>query len=184
MSYVFLDRDGTLVRHVPYLSAPNQIELLPTVVAGLEQLLGVGCKLFLHTNQSGIGRGHFSMADAIACNDAMIQRIGLGPALFADVCLCPERPDEEIMYRKPSPKYAREVMAKYSTSPDMLCYVGDNITDLLTAHNVGCAGVGVSTGVPGLSEQLRERGLQHFPVFDTFGEAAGHIVNRFRCSRG
>jgi D-glycero-D-manno-heptose 1,7-bisphosphate phosphatase len=184
VSYVFLDRDGTLVRHVPYLSAPSEIELLPTVVAGLEELLAAGCKLFLHSNQSGIGRGYFSMADAVACNEAMIKRIGLGHELFAEVRLCPETPDGEIAYRKPSPNYAREVMAKYGASADMLCYVGDNVTDLMTAHNVGCAGVGVSTGVPGLTQLLREHGLQHFPVFDTFREAAGHIVNHFRCSRG
>lgn len=124
------------------------------------------------------------MADATACNDEMIRRIGMGPELFAEVRLCPEVPNAEVAYRKPSPNYAREVMAKYSASPELLCYVGDNVTDLLTAHNVGCAGVGVSTGVPGLREQLREQGLQHFPVFDTFREAAAHIVKHFRCTRG
>lgn len=124
------------------------------------------------------------MADAMACNEAMIERIGMGPGLFAEVCLCPEKPDEELGYRKPSPKYAREVMARYGASPDMLCYVGDNVTDLLTAHNVGCAGVGVSTGVAELREQLRARGLGHFPVFDSFREAAEHIVHRFRSPHG
>ena len=66
IQYVVLDRDGTLIRHVPYLSRPEQVEVLPGVVAGLTELRKAGCKLFLHTNQSGIGRGYFSLEEALA----------------------------------------------------------------------------------------------------------------------
>jgi D-glycero-D-manno-heptose 1,7-bisphosphate phosphatase len=183
MSYVFLDRDGTLIRHCPYLCDARDVELLPTVVRGLEELRAAGCKLFLHTNQSGIGRGYFPLANALACNDEMLRQIGLGSDLFTDICLCPESPDQEVFYRKPSPNYAREVMAKYAIGCRSVCYVGDNITDLLTANNVGCAGVGVNTGVHDLRRLVREHGLQRFPVFDNFLDAALHVVGQLGCSR-
>src|SRR3990167_5676377 len=104
MVYIVLDRDGTLIRNKHYLSDPELVEVLPTVVGGLTKLIKSGCKLFLHTNQSGIGRGYFSLADAIECNNEMLRQIGLGDNLFKDICLCPETPDQGIHYRKPSPK--------------------------------------------------------------------------------
>lgn len=181
MSSVFLDRDGTLIRHIPYLCDPLQVELLPTVRQGLELLTGSGCKLFLHTNQSGIGRGYFSLTEAQACNQAMLRQIGMGGDLFVDVCLCPEVPGQEILYRKPSPKFALETFARHAFEKEDAYYVGDNLTDLLTAKNVCCHGVGVNTGVMDLRDGLRKQGLEEiFPVFDSFAAAAAYIVERRR----
>lgn len=178
MNYVVLDRDGTLIRHIPYLGDPDQVQLLPTVVDGLANLVKSGRKLFLHTNQSGIGRGCFSLSDAIACNDEMLRQICLGKELFEDVCICPELPDQDVSYRKPSPKYGLEIIEKYTTYTSNICYIGDNVTDLLTANNIGCMGIGVNTGVHDLRQLLREYNLEErFPVFDSFIEATDYILN-------
>lgn len=183
MRYVVLDRDGTLIRHIPYLCDPAKVEVLPTVVAGLTELIKSGAKLFLHTNQSGVGRGYFSLADAIACNEEMLRKIGLGSDIFEDICVCPETPEQNINHRKPSSKYGLEILKKYATSTQNICYVGDNVTDLLTAKNIGCAGVGVNTGLHDLRQMLRERNLEgSFPVFDSFFEAANYVVSYSRRS--
>jgi D-glycero-D-manno-heptose 1,7-bisphosphate phosphatase len=179
MNCVFLDRDGTLIRHIPYLCDLRQVQLLPTVVSGLGELLKADCRLFLHTNQSGIGRGYFSLREALACNSEMIRQIGLGPDLFAGVCLCPEAPGQPIEYRKPSPKYAREVMITYATDVRRLCYIGDNITDLMTAREVGCAAVGVDTGGHELRRLALEHEMSDFPVVDSFLEAATCALRHF-----
>lgn len=177
MVYVVLDRDGTLIRHIPYLCDPAQVDVLPTVVAGLTRLVESRHKLFLHTNQSGVGRGYFSLADAVACNEAMLEKIGLGDDLFEDICVSPEAPDQDINYRKPSSKYGFEILKKYGKSPQDICYIGDNVTDLLTAKNIGCLGVGVNTGVHDLRQALLEQGLGgSFPVFDCFLDAASYVV--------
>lgn len=178
MNYVVLDRDGTLIRHIPYLCDPAQVQLLPTVIDGLAKLVKSGYKLFLHTNQSGIGRGYFSLSDAIACNDEMLKKIGLGKNIFEGIRVCPETPEQDVSYRKPSPKYGLEIIAKYATYKNNICYVGDNVTDLLTANNIGCMGVGVNTGAHDLRQLLREHDLEEcFPVFDSFIEAMDYILN-------
>lgn len=170
-NYVILDRDGTLIRHVHYLCEPAKVALLPGVAEGLRRLRAAGCLLFLHTNQSGVARGLFTLADAVACNDRMIEQIGLGQQVFADICIAPEAPGDPLLLRKPSPHFGRAIMAEYGARPDNLFYVGDNITDLQTARNLGCHGIGVSTGV----SDLRDSG---FPVFDDFLGAALHIINQ------
>jgi D-glycero-D-manno-heptose 1,7-bisphosphate phosphatase len=173
---VVLDRDGTLIRHIPYLCDPSQVELLPTVIDGLRLLRDSGCKLFLHTNQSGIGRGFFDYKDAVACNEKMIEEIGLGGSLFDDICISPEAPSQVIVRRKPSPRFGFELIEKYKITCDSLIYMGDNITDLLTAENIGCVGVGVNTGMNDLTESLhKENRINIFPVFDRFVDAAYFI---------
>lgn len=180
MIYVVLDRDGTLIRHIPYLCDPANVQLLPTVIDGLGKLVKSGCKLFLHTNQSGIGRGYFSLDDAIACNNEMLRQISLGKDIFEDVCVCPETPEQDISCRKPSPKYGLEIIAKYATCKNNIWYVGDNVSDLLTAKNIGCMGVGVNTGGHDLRQMLQERNLEEcFPVFDSFLEATDYILNYY-----
>jgi D-glycero-D-manno-heptose 1,7-bisphosphate phosphatase len=174
---VFIDRDGTLIKHVPYLHDPAQVEILPTVREGLTLLIDQGCRLFLHTNQSGIGRGYFSLADAMACNDEMLKQLGMGADLFEDVCISPETPDQPVVYRKPSPKFALEVMARLGSTPHNLCYIGDNVSDLLAAENAGGRGVGVNTGEHDLPRLMQSRGLAgRFPVLGNFLEAAQHVA--------
>lgn len=178
MSYVLLDRDGTLIHHKPYLCNPCDVEVLPTVIAGLAELVESGFKLFLHTNQSGIGRGYFLLSDAIACNDEMLRQIGLGCDLFEDICICPERPGQEMKFRKPSPNYGFSIIHKYGVDKNSLCYLGDNVTDLLAAKNIGCMGVGVDTGGHDLRAMLKDNGLDwYYPVFDRFIDAARYIID-------
>jgi histidinol-phosphate phosphatase family protein len=61
--YVFLDRDGTLVRDHGYTHRIEDYALLPGVVPALRRLAAAGFGLAIVTNQSGIGRGLFSLAD-------------------------------------------------------------------------------------------------------------------------
>lgn len=175
--YVILDRDGTLIRHIPYLCDPQQVELLPGVRQGLKLLREAGCLLFLHTNQSGIGRGYYTPDDAHVCNDEMIAQIGMGPDIFADICVAPELPDEVQLYRKPSPAFAQELAERLSAVADQFCYVGDNPTDLMTASAFGCMGIGVNTGLLDLPGELAERNLlAEFPVCSSFEEAARLVL--------
>lgn len=177
LRFAVLDRDGTLIRHIPYLSAPDQVELLPTVKGGLQLLRDAGVRLVLHTNQSGVGKEWFSETAVVACNAEMLRQLDLGESLFERVCIAPERADQNPVYRKPSPKLGLEIMREYGLSTDQVCYMGDNITDLLTARNLGCMGIGVDTGGHALREQIGAiEVVRDFPVFDTFLAAAAFAI--------
>ncbi|MDP7063295.1 MAG: HAD-IIIA family hydrolase [Planctomycetota bacterium] len=54
---VFLDRDGTILREVPYLASVSQTELLPGVAQALATLQRKGLQLIVVSNQSGVARG-------------------------------------------------------------------------------------------------------------------------------
>jgi D-glycero-D-manno-heptose 1,7-bisphosphate phosphatase len=172
MRAAIFDRDGTLIEHVHYLRDPAAVRLLPGVADGLRSLMKAGVPLYIHTNQSGIGRGYFTMADAEACNQRLIELLDLGSTPFRRICIAPERPDQPSEYRKPSPRFAREVATELGCNPANLCYLGDRGSDLATASAAGTQGIGITTGLRDLRAELAELQLPgEFSVCSSFAEA-------------
>jgi len=173
---LILDRDGTLIEHVPYLADPADVRLLPGVCAALTMARAAGARLFLHTNQSGIGRGLFEPEVVDACNRRMIDLLGLGTEIFERICIAPEHPDAPSAYRKPSPAFAHEVMRDFHLAAQEICYIGDRGSDVATALAAGTRGLGVATGLDDLRAELRDLGLgEEFPVFDSLHAAICYL---------
>lgn len=174
---LILDRDGTLIAHVPYLADPRRVQLLPGVREGLSEALASGCRLFLHSNQSGVGRGLYGMAAVDACNRRLIELLELGTAPFSRICIAPEPPEETSRYRKPSPTFAFEVMAAHGLDAHEICYLGDRALDLQTARNAGTRAAGVSTGLEDLNAEIAAAGLAgSYPIFPRFDLAIRHVL--------
>lgn len=143
---LFLDRDGTLIIDKDYLSNPNEVELIPGVVEALQEAKDKGYRLFLFTNQSGVARGYFDMDAVHACNEKMIDLLGLGDDIFDDICIAPEHPNDKPEYRKPSPKFILDMIEKYKLDPQHCYMIGDRLSDLKSAINAKIRGVRVTTG--------------------------------------
>src|SRR5258708_5532181 len=99
---VFLDRDGTLIVEKNYLHRPEDVALFPGAGAALKKLSAAGFKLIMVTNQSGIGRGYFTMADAEAVNKKVGSDLAPDGVRFEKVYIAPEAPDQPSRGRKPS----------------------------------------------------------------------------------
>ena len=167
---LFLDRDDTLVRDAGYMSRPEQIEPLPGVAEALRDARAAGFRLHLVTNQSGIGRGYYTMADALACNRRLEELLGIG---FDGVCIAPERPDEPSRYRKPSPAYLLERIAADGLDPAACWMVGDKVSDLAGGLAAGVRAALVARGAAGAPREdvaafAAERGIPVFPDFPAF----------------
>jgi D-glycero-D-manno-heptose 1,7-bisphosphate phosphatase len=134
---IFLDRDGTLIVHRPYLCDPDGVELLPGVRETLGRAISDGCLLFLFTNQSGVGRGYFTLREVNACNERMCELLQLPAPGFTETCIAPEAPDAPSVYRKPSPKFILEMIARYGLDPRRSWMVGDALSDMQAGLNAG-----------------------------------------------
>lgn len=164
---IFLDRDGTLVRDTNYLKHPDEVELLPGVREALGLLRDDGCLLFMLTNQSGVGRGYFEMADVLACNARMFELLELPQSSFTEICIAPEHPDKPSKYRKPSPAFIEEMIVKYQLDPACCWMVGDRASDLQAGLNAGINAAGLRTGGPVFLEKLEPLVIEHqVPLFD------------------
>lgn len=168
---LFLDRDGNLIRDHHHTSRVEQIEPLPGVREALLACLGAGYRLFILTNQSGIGRGLFSWEDYEACHRRMLELLDLPDPGFVGCMAAPERPDEPSLYRKPSPRFILESVARHGLDPARSWMVGDRRTDWMAGLNAGIRSCAVRSGAPfreGDEEFAREHGVPIRPDFPSF----------------
>ncbi len=143
---LFLDRDGTLIVHRPYLANPAGVELLPGVRETLHQAVRDGYLLFLFSNQSGVGRGYFTLDDVHRCNRRMSELLEL-PHGFTGECIATESPDEPLAYRKPSPRFINEMKSLHRLDPLQSWMIGDALSDMEAGLNAGIRVALIETGL-------------------------------------
>lgn len=143
---LFLDRDGTLILDKHYLADPAGVELIPGVAEALRRAKELGYQLFIHTNQSGIGRGYYTLDDVHRCNARMAELLGLPRPIFADICIAPEKEGDPVVYRKPSPRFIHESIARHGLDPRHCWMVGDRTSDIETGLAAGIRSAAVCTG--------------------------------------
>jgi D-glycero-D-manno-heptose 1,7-bisphosphate phosphatase len=143
---LFLDRDGTLILDKHFLADPVGVELIPGVADALRRARALGYKLFLATNQSGIGRGLHTLDDVHRVNARMEELLGLPRPVFEEICIAPEAPDQPSLYRKPSPRFITENIIHHGLDPAHCWMVGDRESDLQAGLNAKIHAVAVCTG--------------------------------------
>ncbi|MDR1124191.1 MAG: HAD family hydrolase [Elusimicrobiota bacterium] len=143
---VLLDRDGTVIKEKPgvYLSDPAKVRLYKNTFAAFKLFKKAGYKIFIVSNQSGIGRGYFSAAQAAAVNARMAALLKKAAPIKAVYC-CPHAPQEHCACRKPAPQMGLQIIAKYKIDPEKSFVIGDKKSDIDFGRALGMGTVLVLT---------------------------------------
>lgn len=136
---VFLDRDGTLIAEKEYLHRPEGVEIFPGVGDALRALQAAGFRLFIVTNQSGIGRGYFTTADMEAVHRRLLGDLAREGVAFDRVYHAPEAPDQPSRGRKPSPQFLHDARDEFGVDLGRSYMIGDKLLDLECGWNAGVA---------------------------------------------
>jgi D-glycero-D-manno-heptose 1,7-bisphosphate phosphatase len=171
---VFLDRDGTLIVELGYLSDPNQVRMEEGVVEGLTVLRARGHPLVVLSNQSGIGRGMFTAEDAQRVNARLAALLRDRDVEIMAWYLCPHTPETSCDCRKPLPGMAVAAARDWQLELPGSYVIGDKRADLELADAIGGTGILVTTG-HGREFAGWARGHAR-PVFDSLLAAADYIV--------
>jgi D-glycero-D-manno-heptose 1,7-bisphosphate phosphatase len=91
---VFLDRDGVLNEEKNYLHRVEDFVLFPGVPAALARLAAAGFQLFIVTNQSGVGRGYFTMDDVEKLHAHLRAQLSRDRIVIRKIYIAPEAPDQ------------------------------------------------------------------------------------------
>src|ERR1035437_3754624 len=134
---IFLDRDGTLIVEKNYLHRPEDVVIFPGAGAALKKLSDAGFKLFVVTNQSGIGRGYFTFADAGRVKKHLGQEFARDGVRFEKTYIAPEAPDQPGRGRKPSPQFLFDARDEFNLNLAESFMVGDKLIDLECGWNAG-----------------------------------------------
>jgi histidinol-phosphate phosphatase family protein len=140
---VLLDRDGTLVRDVPYNGDPDRVVPMPGAKAALDRLRQAGLRLAVVSNQSGVGRGLLSAEAVDRVNDRIDDL--LGP--FDSWHVCPHVPDQRCGCRKPAPGLVYAAAGTLGVAAQRCVVIGDIGADIAAARAAGATGLLVPTDV-------------------------------------
>lgn len=135
---IFLDRDGTINVEVDYLHECKKLEFVPGAVEALMILQNKGYKLIVITNQSGVGRGYFPIEDVYKVNEYMSQLLSEQGVTIDDFYCCPHTEKDNCQCRKPQPGMYLKAAKEHDVDFSKSYMVGDKITDVQAAFELGC----------------------------------------------
>ncbi|MFI7702563.1 D-glycero-alpha-D-manno-heptose-1,7-bisphosphate 7-phosphatase [Nonomuraea sp. NPDC049480] len=140
---VLFDRDGTLIRDVPYNGDPRRVEPMPGALEALGRLRRADVPVAVVTNQSGVAKGLVSPDEMDQVN-ARVEEL-LGP--FDAWAICVHDDADGCTCRKPAPGLVIRAAAVLDVSPRDCVVVGDIGRDMEAARAAGARGILVPTEV-------------------------------------
>jgi D-glycero-D-manno-heptose 1,7-bisphosphate phosphatase len=176
---VFLDRDGTMIVEKNYLHRAEDVHIFPATRTGLKKLCDAGFKLFIVSNQSGVGRGYFTMADVEKVNQYMCAELARDGIHFEKIYIAPEKPDEPSHGRKPSPQFLFDARDEFDLDLSQSFLIGDKLIDLECGWNASVKkSILVRTGYGVEVERDDAEKILHAIVVDDLDKAADWILVR------
>jgi D-glycero-D-manno-heptose 1,7-bisphosphate phosphatase len=176
---VFLDRDGTLMEEKEYLHRPDQVAIYPGAGVALKRLQDAGFALFIVSNQSGVGRGYFTMADVEQVNEHLRTELARDGVRFEKIYVAPEAPDEPSRGRKPSPQFLFDARDEFHIDLSQSYIIGDKLIDLECGRNAGVKkSILVRTGYGADLEREASEKLKNAVVVDDLTTAVDWIFSR------
>src|SRR5437867_8775911 len=134
---IFLDRDGTIMEEKHFLHRPEEVVIFPGAAAALKRLGSAGFKLFIVSNQSGVGRGYFTLADVEKVNEHILEQFARDGVGFEKIYVAPETPDAPSRGRKPSPQFLFDARDEFGIDLAESYMIGDRLIDLECGWNAG-----------------------------------------------
>ena len=129
MPICYLDRDGVINHHLPYVGSWDRFILHNEIILIMKNLKKRGYSFVIVTNQSGIGRGYYTLSDFEKLNIKM-KDLFLKHKLEFEIRFCPHKPSENCGCRKPKTgMFNKDVRNPF----DIL--IGDQESDMKAALN-------------------------------------------------
>jgi D-glycero-D-manno-heptose 1,7-bisphosphate phosphatase len=142
----FFDRDGTLIKDIPYLSRCQDVQLLPSAVRIAQEYRDKGFLLFVVTNQSGVARGLYDEACVHTVHAHIAALCAVHGVVFTHFYFCPHHPTEatvekyriDCACRKPKPGLIMQAACEYDLDLSRSVMFGNEERDLQAGRAAGC----------------------------------------------
>ena len=134
---IFIDRDGTLIEDRDYLHRPEEVVFIPGAVQALKRAINAGFAIVMVTNQSGVGRGYFTMDDVEKVHDHLSGQLMAEDVSIIKIYVAPESPDAPSRGRKPSPQFLFDARDEFELDLPASYMIGDKLIDMEAGWNAG-----------------------------------------------
>lgn len=161
MPYIILDRDGVInFDSDNYIKSPDEWIPIPESPEAIALLNQAGFEILIATNQSGIGRGYYTLDILNAIHNKMHNTLTIAGATIKEIFFCPHLPDAGCECRKPKLGLLNAMKAKYQLDFASTYFIGDSHVDMKAATAAGCQPLLVLTG-------NGAKTLKNYPEFNT-----------------
>lgn len=150
---IFLDKDGTLIEDVPYNVDPAQIRLAWQAGAALQLLQGLGYRLIVVTNQSGVARGQFTEAALGQVQARLGELLAQYGVALDGFYYCPHHEHGTVARyavactcRKPMPGLLLRAAQEHDIDLAQSWMIGDILNDVEAGHRAGCRAALIDNG--------------------------------------
>jgi D-glycero-D-manno-heptose 1,7-bisphosphate phosphatase len=170
---VFIDRDGTLIEEVNFLSRIEDLKLFDFSAKAVNLLKSAGYLVIVITNQSGIGRGIFEEAAMHDVHSEIQARLNVKIDGFY---FCPHLPDEDCACRKPGLGMINNAIDDFEIDLSRSWVIGDKKLDVETGFKAGIHTAMVMTGYG--RKQIEQLERRPDIVAENFLEAVTELLGR------
>lgn len=186
---ILLDRDGVINHDSEhYIKSVDEFKVLPGSTEAIIALKQAGFRIYVITNQSGVGRGFYSQAVLQEMHKKLQQLLdNHDPNARVDgFYCCPHAPQDECNCRKPKPGLINQLAREIKTNLSDVPFVGDSKRDLDAALAANCQPILVKTGngLKTLSQLDTLNTNQLPPVFDSLKTFSDHVLSQSGVSQG
>jgi D-glycero-D-manno-heptose 1,7-bisphosphate phosphatase len=144
--FVVLDRDGTIIEEVSYLSDPQQLALIPGAGKALRDLSAMGFGLVVITNQSAVGRGFFDEAQLARIHACFLEMLRAEDINLDGLYFCPHTPEDQCLCRKPQTGLIQTASRELGFDLSKSIVIGDKVSDIEMGRRVRALTILVRTG--------------------------------------
>ena len=132
---IFLDRDGVINVEKEYVYKIEEFEFINGLFEALKKLQELGYLLFIITNQSGIGRGYYSINDFEVLTAWMLDEFKKEGITISQVEFCPHSPEQICQCRKPKTGMIDAILKNFNIDLEHSWLIGDKDADIQCAKN-------------------------------------------------
>ena len=135
----FLDRDGIVnLEKGGYTFLPEDFEFVPGLFEGLKILIDKGFMLFVISNQSGIAKGVYTLANVETLHQIFLKKCADNKIVISEFYYCPHHPDNGLcLCRKPDSLMLEKVVARFDIDRSSSYFIGDRQRDADAAIKAG-----------------------------------------------
>ncbi|MBU0548532.1 MAG: HAD family hydrolase [Candidatus Omnitrophica bacterium] len=171
---VFLDRDGVINRYPGdrlYVTSLKKFRFLPRAKKAIALLSKAGFRIFVASNQAGVGKGTYSQRTLDAITAKMLKDIEQAGGEITKVYYCTHRKELGCSCRKPKPGLLKKAGREFKVNLKKTYFLGDTMRDVLTAHAVGAKSILILCGKEKLSNQRNWEAKPDFVFKDLLAAA-------------
>lgn len=177
---IILDRDGVInVESDAYIKAPDEWVPIPGSLKAIARLTRAGHSVVIMTNQSGIGRGFFSVETLNQIHAKLSASLSVLGGHIEKIYYCPHHPNDNCICRKPKPGMLKQIQQDFNVDLKDCLLIGDSWRDMQAAQAAQCPCWLVKTG---RGQQYINDGVvpPDFPIFASLSVAVDHLLNSIK----